>query len=59
VSERLGQLETGMLFRRLNDAKQWSFPFLAKLTLTKFIQRQAGRLRNAPSGRDRSWCYVC
>jgi hypothetical protein len=31
-----------MLFRRLANAKQWSFPFLAKLTLARFVQLQVG-----------------
>jgi hypothetical protein len=31
-----------MLFRRFGDARQWSFPFLAKLTLARFIQLQVG-----------------
>jgi hypothetical protein len=42
VKPGLFELETGMLFRRLGDAKQWSFPFLAKLTLARFIQLQVG-----------------
>jgi len=36
------ELETGMLFRRLGDTKQWTFPFLAKLTLATFAQLQVG-----------------
>jgi hypothetical protein len=36
------ELETGMLFRRLAATKQWTFPFLAKLTLTRDLQLQVG-----------------
>src|SRR5271170_5712730 len=35
VSPGLFELETGMLFRRLGDTRQWTLPFLAKLTLTR------------------------
>jgi hypothetical protein len=42
VKPGLFELETGMLYRRLGDAKQWSFPFLAKLSLARFIQLQVG-----------------
>jgi hypothetical protein len=42
VKPGLFELETGMLFRRLGGARQWTFPFLAKLTLTSFIQLQVG-----------------
>ncbi len=37
------ELESGMLFRKLaGDVRQWSFPFLAKLTLAKWVQLQVG-----------------
>ncbi len=36
------EIETGMLFRRLGAARQWSFPFLAKLTLAPYAQLQVG-----------------
>ena len=37
------ELETGMLFRRLDaSGSQWSFPFLAKLTLARWAQLQVG-----------------
>jgi hypothetical protein len=36
------ELEAGVLFRRLGDTKQWTFPFLAKLTLARFAQVQVG-----------------
>jgi hypothetical protein len=42
VRPGLFEVETGMLFRRFGDARQWSFPFLAKLTLARFIQLQVG-----------------
>jgi hypothetical protein len=42
VKPGLFELETGMLFRRLGDARQWTFPFLAKLTLATFAQLQIG-----------------
>lgn len=42
VAPGLFELETGMLFRRLAGARQWSFPFLAKQTLTSFAQLQVG-----------------
>jgi hypothetical protein len=42
VKPGLFELETGMLFRRLGSARQWTFPFLAKLTLTSFMQLQVG-----------------
>lgn len=42
VKPGLFELETGMLFRRLAGAEQWSFPFLAKLTLATFAQLQVG-----------------
>jgi hypothetical protein len=42
VKPGLFELETGMLFRRLGIARQWTFPFLAKLTLTSFMQLQLG-----------------
>src|SRR5580700_10377762 len=42
VTPGLFELETGMLFRRLDGARQWSFPFLAKLTLATFAQLQIG-----------------
>jgi hypothetical protein len=42
VKPGLFELETGMLYRRLSDARQWSFPFLAKLSLTTFAQLQIG-----------------
>ncbi len=42
VKPGLFELETGMLFRRLSGARQWSFPFLAKLTLASFAQLQVG-----------------
>ncbi len=31
-----------MLFRSMGDVRQWSFPFLAKLTVTERVQLQAG-----------------
>jgi hypothetical protein len=42
VRPGLFELETGMLFRRLGGTRQWTFPFLAKLTLTSFMQLQLG-----------------
>jgi hypothetical protein len=42
VKAGLFELESGMLFRRLGGTRQWTFPFLAKLTLTSFIQLQLG-----------------
>jgi hypothetical protein len=37
------ELESGMLFRKLaGDVRQWSFPFLAKLTLAEWVQLQVG-----------------
>ncbi len=42
VTPGLFELETGMLFRHLGTAKQWSFPFLAKLTVARFAQLQVG-----------------
>jgi hypothetical protein len=42
VKPGLFELETGMLFRRLETARQWTFPFLAKLTLASFAQLQVG-----------------
>lgn len=37
------ELEAGTLFRRLGaDGRQWSFPFLAKLTTAKWFQLQVG-----------------
>ena len=37
------ELESGMLFRKLaGNVRQWSFPFLAKLTLTDWVQLQVG-----------------
>jgi hypothetical protein len=42
VKPGLFELESGMLFRRLGGARQWTFPFLAKLTLTSFAQLQVG-----------------
>src|SRR5271155_4915477 len=42
VKPGLFELESGMLFRRLGNARQWSFPFLAKLTLARFVQLQVG-----------------
>jgi hypothetical protein len=42
VKPGLFELETGMLFRHLGTARQWTFPFLAKLTLASFVQLQVG-----------------
>jgi hypothetical protein len=42
VQPGLFELETGMLFRRLAGAREWTFPFLAKLTLASFAQLQVG-----------------
>jgi hypothetical protein len=42
VKPGLFELETGILFRRLGSARQWTFPFLAKLTLTPYAQLQVG-----------------
>jgi hypothetical protein len=42
VKPGLFELETGMLFRRFAGARQWSFPFLAKLSLASFAQLQIG-----------------
>jgi hypothetical protein len=42
VKPGLFELETGMLFRRLSSARQWTFPFLAKLTVASFAQLQVG-----------------
>jgi hypothetical protein len=43
VSPGSFELETGMLFRRLDArGRQWTFPFLAKLTLARWIQLQVG-----------------
>jgi hypothetical protein len=42
VKPGLFELETGILFRRLGSTRQWTFPFLAKLTLTSFMQLQVG-----------------
>jgi hypothetical protein len=42
VKPGLFELETGMLFRRLGGAREWTFPFLAKLTLASFAQLQVG-----------------
>jgi hypothetical protein len=37
------ELETGMLFRKVDGTgRQWSFPFLAKLTLANWAQLQVG-----------------
>lgn len=37
------ELETGAIFRRLDAGdRQWSFPFLAKLTLARWAQLQVG-----------------
>jgi hypothetical protein len=37
------ELETGALFRHLDSGdRQWSFPFLAKLTLARWVQLQVG-----------------
>jgi hypothetical protein len=36
------EVEAGMLYRRLENGKQWSFPVLAKLTIAKFAQVQLG-----------------
>jgi hypothetical protein len=37
------ELEAGALFRRIGDQRrQWTYPFLAKLTLAPWIQLQAG-----------------
>jgi hypothetical protein len=42
VKPGLFELEAGMLFRHLDGTRQWTFPFLAKLTLTSFMQLQVG-----------------
>jgi hypothetical protein len=42
VKPGLFELETGVLFRRLSGARQWTFPFLAKLTVASFAQLQVG-----------------
>lgn len=42
VTPGLFELETGMLYRRLGDTRQWTFPVLAKLTLATFAQVQVG-----------------
>jgi hypothetical protein len=43
VSPGLFELETGMLYRKIDGtARQWTFPFLAKLTLAKWVQLQIG-----------------
>ena len=37
------ELEAGVLFRRIDSAgRQWTFPFLAKLTVTEWAQLQVG-----------------
>ena len=43
MSPGLFELETGMLFRHLDGrGRQWSLPFLAKLSLTRWAQLQVG-----------------
>lgn len=44
VKPGLFELETGIIFRSLDGGgvRQWSFPFLAKLSLAKFAQLQVG-----------------
>jgi hypothetical protein len=42
VKPGLLEVETGILFRRLGIARQWTFPFLAKLSLASFLQLQVG-----------------
>lgn len=37
------EIEAGMLFRRLaGNGRQWTLPFLAKVTLAKWVQLQVG-----------------
>ena len=37
------EIEAGMLFRRLDaTGRQWTFPFLAKLTIARWLQLQVG-----------------
>jgi hypothetical protein len=51
------EVESGYLFRRLGgDVRQWTFPFLLKLTLDDWVQLQAGSngytaVRNGPPQR--------